>query len=49
MMTWILATLVQNKKSKEKREQQVFSQESLDKRSDSMKKHCQSHTWTRKK
>ena len=36
-------------KIREKREQQVFSQESLDKRSDSMKKHCQSHTWTRKK
>ena len=36
-------------KIKEKRSKQVFSQESLDKRSDSMKKHCQSHTWTRKK
>ena len=36
-------------KIREKREQQVFSQESLDKRSDSMKKHCQSHKWSRKK
>ena len=36
-------------KIKEKRSKHVFSQESLDKRSDSMKKHCQSHTWTRKK
>jgi DNA-binding CsgD family transcriptional regulator len=36
-------------KIKEKRAQQVFSQESLDKRSESMKKHCQSHTWSRKK
>ena len=36
-------------KIKEKRAQQVFSQKSLDKRSESMKKHCQSHTWTRKK
>ena len=35
-------------KIKEKRAEQVFSQESLDKRSESMKKHCQSHTWTRK-
>jgi len=35
-------------KIREKREQQFFSQESLDKRSESMKKHCQSHTWSRK-
>jgi len=35
-------------KIKEKRAEQVFSQESLDKRSESMKKHCQSHTWSRK-
>ena len=35
-------------KIREKREQQVFSQESLDKRSESMKKHCQSHKWSRK-
>jgi transposase len=36
-------------KIREKRAQQVFSQESLDKRSESMKKHCQYHTWSRKK
>jgi hypothetical protein len=36
-------------KIREKREHQVFSKESLDKRSESMKKHCQSHTWSRKK
>jgi DNA-binding CsgD family transcriptional regulator len=36
-------------KIREKRAQQVFSQESLDKRSESMKKHCRSHTWSRKK
>jgi transposase len=33
----------------EKRAQQVFTQESLDKRSESMKRHCQSHKWSRRK
>ena len=35
-------------KIKEKRAQQVFAQESLDKRSESMKSHCKSHTWSRR-
>lgn len=35
-------------KIKEKRAQQVFTQESLDKRSESMKSHCKSHTWSRR-
>lgn len=36
-------------KIKEKRALQVFTQESLDKRSQSMKRHCRSHTWSRRK
>ncbi len=35
-------------KIREKRAQQVFTQESLDKRSESMKSHCKSHTWSRR-
>jgi hypothetical protein len=36
-------------KIREKRAQQVFSEESNKKRSESMKKHCQFHKWSRKK
>lgn len=36
-------------KIREKRAQQVFSEESNKKRSESMKRHCQSHKWSRKK
>jgi hypothetical protein len=36
-------------KIKEKRTQQVFTQDSLSKRSESMKNHCKAHTWSRRK
>jgi DNA-binding MarR family transcriptional regulator len=36
-------------KIREKRAQQVFTEESNKKRSESMKKYCQSHTWSRRK
>jgi hypothetical protein len=36
-------------KIRKKRAQQVFTEESNKKRSESMKKHCQSHTWSRRK
>jgi hypothetical protein len=45
----ILRTEETKQKIKEKRAEQVFTQESLDKRSESMKRHCQFHKWSRKK
>ena len=36
-------------KIKEKRAEQIFTQESLNKRSESMKRYCEKHTWSRRK